>query len=170
MKHLLTLLFLFSGNILFAQFSVGSNINISFRPQTNPEIYDHTIAAALQLGFEPTAHISLQLNAERQWVTSLMERHRINSIYGEVKYIFLKGKTRPFIGFVSGFAFENFELPLDSGSRHNKGLLLAPTIGFITDVGFIKKAFAEIKFSYDNYFFYDKIDFIKGSVGIVYKF
>lgn len=112
----------------------------------------------------------LQLNAERQWVTSLMERHRINSVYGEAKYLFLKGKTRPFIGFATGYAYEKFALPLDFGSMHNEGLLLSPNIGFITDVGFIKKAFAEIKFSYDNYFFYDKIDFISGSVGVIYKF
>ncbi len=169
MKRLLILLFLFSGKMLFAQFSVGSSINISFRPQTDPGIYDHTIGAALHLGFDPTAHLKLQLNAERQWVTSLMERHRINTICGEVKYIFLEGKTRPFIGFLSGYAFENYELPLNFGSMHNEGLLLSPTIGFLTDVGFIEKALVEVKLSYDNLYFHQRVDFIKGSVVLIYK-
>jgi hypothetical protein len=170
MKHLLILLFLFAGKMLFAQFYVGSSISVSFPPHTDPGIYDHAIGVALHLGYEPTADLNLQLIAEKHWVTSLMEHHRINLISGEIKYLFLKGKTRPFIGFATGYAFEKFDLPLDFGSMHNEGLLLSPNIGFITDVGFIKKALVEIKLSYDNYFFRDKLDFIKGSVGIIYKF
>ena len=169
MKHLLILLFLFSGKLLFAQFSVGGSINVSFPPHTDPGIYDHSIGAALHLGYEPITQIKLQVNAERQWVTSLMETHRINQICGEVKYIFLEGKTRPFIGFEGGYAFENYEIPLDFGSIHNEGPVLGPTIGFTSDLGFIKKAMVEIKLSYDNYFFHDRLDFIKGSVGLVYK-
>lgn len=68
MKHLLILLFLFAGKILFAQFSVGGSINVSFPPHADPEIYDHTIGAVLNLGYEPTKHIKLQVNGERQWV------------------------------------------------------------------------------------------------------
>ena len=169
MKRLLILFFLFSGKILFAQFSVGGSINVSFPPHTDPGIYDHTIGAVLNVGYEPTVHLKLQVNAERQWVTSLMESHRINLICGEVKYIFLEGKTRPFIGFTSGYAFENYELPLDFGSIHNEGLILGPTIGFLYDVGFIKNTLIEIKISYDNYYFHNNLDFIKGSVGLVYK-
>ena len=169
MKHLLILLFLLSGKILFAQFSVGSSINVSFPPQSEPGIYDHSIGAVLHLGYEPTTHIKLQVNGERQWVTSLMEKHRINTISGEAKYIFLKGRARPFIGFAGGYAFENYEWPLDFGSVHNEGYLLSPTIGFIANLGFIKNALIEIKISYDNYFFQEKLDFIKGSVGLVYK-
>ncbi len=169
MKRLLILLFLLSSNILFAQFSVGGSVNVSFPPHADPGIYDHTIGAVLTLGYEPTAHIKFQINGERQWVTSLMEEHRIHTITGEAKYIFLDGKARPFIGFGGGYAFENYEFPLDFGSVSNEGYLLGPTIGFIADLGFIKKAFIEIKISYDKYFFYEKLDFIKGSVGLVYK-
>ena len=169
MKHLLILLFLLSGNLLFAQFSVGGSINVLFPPHTDPGIYDHSIGAVLNVGYEPTTHIKLQFNAERQWVTSLMEAHRVNLLSGEIKYIFLEGKTLPFIGFAGGYAFENYEIPLDFGSIHNEGPVLAPTIGFISDLGFIKKALIEIRLSYDNYFFHDRLDFIKGSVGLVYK-
>lgn len=98
-----------------------------------------------------------------------MEKHSIHKISGEAKYIFLEGKARPFIGITGSYAFENYELPLDFGSIHHEGYLLGPTIGFIADLGFIKKAFIEIKISYDNYFFQEKLDFIKGSVGLVYK-
>jgi hypothetical protein len=170
MKHFLFLHFILSGKILFAQFSVGNSISVSFRPQTDPGIYDHAIGAAIHIGYEPTAHLKLQVNAERQWVTSLMEKHRINTFYGEVKYSFLEGRTRPFIGFACGYAFENYEFPLDFGSMHNKGLLLSPAIGYLTDVGFIKKALVEVKLSYDNLYFHQRVDFIKGSVGLVYKF
>ena len=148
MKRLLILFFLFSGKILFAQFSVGGSINVSFPPHTDPGIYDHTIGAVLNVGYEPTVHLKLQVNAE---------------------YILLEGKTRPFIGFTSGYAFENYELPLDFGSIHNEGLILGPTIGFLYDVGFIKNTLIEIKISYDNYYFHNNLDFIKGSVGLVYK-
>lgn len=169
MTRLFIILFLFSGKILFAQFSAGSSISVSFPPHTDPGIYDHSIGAALHIGYEPTAHLKLQLNAERQWVTSLMERHRINLVYGEVNYIFLEGRTRPFIGLDGGYAFESYELPLDLGSINNTGLVFGPTVGFRTDVGFIKKALVEVKLSYDNYFFDESLDFIKGSVGLVYK-
>ena len=169
MKHLLILLFLFSGKILFAQFFIGSSFNVSFPPHTDPGIYDHSIGAALHFGYEPDTRLKLQVNAERHWVTSLMENHRIKQAGGEVKYLFLNGKTRPFIGFAAGYAFESYDLPLDFGSIQNEGLLLAPTIGFSTDVGFIKKALVEVRLSYDNYFFRDRLDFIKGRVGLVYK-
>lgn len=169
MKHLLILLFLFSGKILFAQLSVGGSIKVSFPPHADPGIYDHSIGVVLHLGYEPTHYLKLQVNAERQWVTSLMEMHRINTISGDAKYIFLKGKARPFIGFTGGYAFENYEMPLDFVSIHNKGFLLGPNVGFITNVGFIKKVLIEIKISYDNYFFNERLDFIKGSVGLVYK-
>lgn len=169
MKHVLILLFVFSGKILFAQFFMGSSFNVSFPPYTDPGIYDHSIGAALHLGYQPGAHFKVQVNAERHWVTSLMENHKINQAGGEVKFLILNGRTRPFIGFAGGYAFESYNIPLDFGSISNKGLLLAPTIGFTTDVGFIKNMLVEVRISYDNYFFADRLDFIKGSVGLVYK-
>lgn len=169
-RNLLFIAFLLAGKMLFAQFSVGSGITIAFPTNFNQSAYERSIGGAIHVGYTPNDRFKLKLNYERQWVSSIRDKNRINLIYGEVLYNFTQWNTRPFIGFGGGYATETFELPLDFGHMHNDGLMLSPAIGFTSQLESVKNLSIEAKLSYDFYFLHNTIDVLKASVGVVYTF